>query len=201
MKKSTHVAVTGPLAPFAAGYQQELRGRGYSAWTTVSYSYSFARVSRWLAERGLTAADLDAERVERFLAERPGSRRTDVGRATPRGLMSLLGYLRRQRVIPEVAAQHRAADVVLDEFAEFLREERGLAAKTITVYRHFAGLFLSSQLGDSIDVRGLTVEHVNAFVLAQADCRGPGSLNNVVTALRSLLRFCYLRGYTPRPSR
>ena len=115
--------------------------------------------------------------------------------------MSLLGYLRRQRVIPEVAAQHRAADVVLDEFAEFLREERGLAAKTITVYRHFAGLFLSSQLGDSIDVRGLTVQHVNAFVLAQADCRGPGSLNNVVTALRSLLRFCYLRGYTPRPSR
>jgi integrase/recombinase XerD len=63
------------LEPYALGYRRELDRRGYSPWTAVSYLYSFARVSLWLAEQGLTAADLDAECVGRFLAERPGSRR------------------------------------------------------------------------------------------------------------------------------
>lgn len=52
---------------------------------------------------------------------------------------------------------------------------------------------------DGVDVRALTARHVNAFVLAQAQRRGAGSLNNMVTALRALLRFCYLRGYTDTP--
>jgi site-specific recombinase XerD len=198
MKKSTQVVVTGPLAPFAAGYQRELFGRGFSPWTSVSYLYSFARLSRWLADRGLAAADLDAGHIERFVAERPGGRRAGVRRRTPRGLMSLVGYLRAQGVVPDVTAPHGAQDALLDEFAEFLREERGLTDKTIGGYGRFAGLLLSG-LEAGVDVRALTAQHVNAFTLAQAGRRGSGSLNNVVTALRSLLRFCYLRGYILAP--
>src|SRR5690348_7121819 len=59
VKKSTRVLVTGPLAPYAAGYRAELDAQGYSAWTAVSYLYSFARLSRWLAAQGLAAGDLD----------------------------------------------------------------------------------------------------------------------------------------------
>jgi integrase/recombinase XerD len=200
MRNTARVVVTGPLAPFAAGYRRELSGQGYSAWTAVSYLYSLARVSRWLAEHGLTAADLDAECVERFLAERPASRRSAVQRRTPRGMMSLLGHLRALGVAPAAATTNdTAADALLTEFAGFLRNERGLAEKTICFYRRVAGLLLSSQLGDGGDVRALTARHINAFVLAQAQRRGAGSLNNVVTALRALLRFCYLRGYTDTP--
>src|SRR6266540_3918115 len=200
MKKTAHVMVTGPLAPYAAGYRRDLSCRGYSAWTEVSYLFSLARVSRWLAVQGLTAADLDASCVERFLAERPSGRRAEVARRTPRGMMSLLGYLRALGVAPVVATPKDAmANALLNEFAEFLRNDRGLAEKTVCVYRRVAGLLLSSQLGDGVDVRVLTARHVNAFVLAQAQRRGAGSLNNVVTALRALLRFCYLRGYTVTP--
>jgi integrase len=166
----------------------------------VSYLYSLARVSRWLAEQGLAAVDLDAGCVERFLAERPAGRRSAVRRRTPRGMMSLLGHLRALGVVPALAASKgTAVDALLNEFAKFLRNERGLAEKSICVYRGVAGLFLSSQLGDGVDVRALTAGQVNAFVLAQAQRRGAGSLNNVVTALRALLRFCYLRGYTVTP--
>lgn len=200
MKKSAQVVVTGPLAPYVAGYRHDLSSKGYSAWTAVSYLYSLARVSRWLAEQGLTAVDLDAECVERFLAGRPASRRSVVQRRTRRGMMSLLGHLRALGVAPALtAAKGTAADALLNEFAEFLRNERGLAEKTVCVYRRVAGLFLSSQLGDGVDVRALTARHVGAFVLVQAQQRGAGSLNNVVTALRALLRFCYLRGYTVTP--
>src|SRR5438034_3410671 len=169
MRKTAQVVVTGPLATYAAGYRRGLSSQGYSAWTAVSYLYSLARVSRWLAEHGFTAADLDAECVERFLAERPASRRSAVQRRTPRGMMSLLGHLRALGVAPAATTTNdTAADALLTEFAGFLRNERGLAEKTICFYRRVAGLLLSSQLKDGGDVRALTARHVNAFVLAQA---------------------------------
>ena len=104
MKKSTRVLVTGPLAPHAAGYRAELDRQGYSPWTAVSYLYSFARLSRWLAAQGLTAADLDAECVTRFVADRPGGRPGVVRRATPRGTFSLLGSLQGVGAAPAPAA-------------------------------------------------------------------------------------------------
>jgi integrase len=201
MKKSTRVLVTGPLEPYAAGYRRELERQGYSAWTAVSYLYSFARLSRWLAEQRLTAGDLDVECVGRFLTARPGSCRATVQRATPRGMFSLLGYLQGLGVAPSLAAVRpgTARDALLDEFAEFLQTERGLAERTICWYRSAAGLFLSSQLGDAMDVGALSARQINAFVLAQVGQRGAGSVNNLVTAVRALLRFCYLRGYTATP--
>jgi integrase len=60
-------------------------------------------------------------------------------------------------------------------------------------------MFLSAQVGDVTDMAVLSARQVNAFVLAQIGRRGTGSLNNVVTALRALLRFFYLRGYTATP--
>ena len=91
-----------------------------------------------------------------------------------------------------------------DEFIGFLRAERGLAEQTICWYRRAAGLFLSSQLGSvmnlgAMNVGALTARDVNAFVLAQVGRRSARSLNNLVTALRALLRFFYLRGYTATP--
>lgn len=201
MKKSTRVLVTGPLEPYAPGYRRELAQQGYSPWTAVSYLYTFARVSRWLAEQGLTVADLDGECVERFLAARPGSRQATVRRATPRGMFVLLGYLRGLGVAPAsaVEAADAAREALLDEFAGFLRTEHGLAERTISWYRYAAGLFLSAQVSGATDVGALSAQQVNAFVLAQAGRRGTGSLNNMVTAVRALLRFFYVRGYTATP--
>ncbi|MDN5859758.1 MAG: site-specific integrase [Pseudonocardia sp.] len=201
MKKSTRVAVTGPLAPYAAGYRAELDAQGYSPWTAVSYLYSFTRLSRWLADQRLSAAELDSECVARFVAERPGGRPDNTRRVTPRGMYSLLGYLRRAGVAPApvTVVSDTGRDALLDEFAAFLRTERGLAENTIDWYRWAAGLFLAAQVGDVQDVGALSAGQINAFVLAQAGGRGAGSLNNIVTALRALLRFLYLRGYTATP--
>jgi integrase/recombinase XerD len=197
--RSMRVRVVGPLERYAPGYRGELVGRGYSSWTVMSYLYSLAQVSRWMAERGLRAADLDAECVGRFLADRRSNRQ--VRRSTPRGLNSLLGYLRGLGVAPAsaTAVPRTWQDALVEEFVAFLRTERGLAEQTICWYRRAALLFLSSQLGGAVNVAALTAGDVNAFVLAQVGRRSAGSLNNLVTALRALLRFCYLRGYTATP--
>jgi integrase/recombinase XerD len=202
VKKSTRVLVIGPLAPYAAGYRAELDVQGYSPWTAVSYLYSFARLSRWLAAQGLAAGDLDGVCVARFVADRPGGRAGAVRRATPRGTSSLLGYLQRAGAAPApavIGTDVGGREALVDEFAGFLRTERGLAETTIDWYRHVAAMFLSAPVGDVTDLAVLNARQVNAFVVAQIGRRGTGSLNNVVTALRALLRFFYLRGYTATP--
>lgn len=198
MKKSVCVVVSGPLSPYAGGYRSDLIARGYAPWTVVSYLYSFARLSRWMAGEGIAVADLDAEQVARFVAERPNGRTGPVQRATPRGSAATLGYLRRVALAPPAPVKgHASHQALLDEFSRFLRDERGLVEDTIDWYLRVAVMFLASLPDRGADLAKVGAGDVNSFVLAQAQVRGTGSLGNVVTALRALLRFLYLHGDTP----
>jgi integrase/recombinase XerD len=64
----SRVSMTGPLAPFADAYRTELRGRGYTVRSTVLELRQVARLSCWLAARGLTAAELSGARVDEFFS-------------------------------------------------------------------------------------------------------------------------------------
>lgn len=194
MEESKWVQVIGPLEAFASEYRRDLVERGYAPWTVVSYLYSFARVSRWLAERALTAADLDAAVVDRFLADWSAGRQ--LGRGAPRGMGSALGFLRRLGVTPELPAPAGVVPELVEQFVSFLREERGLREETVRWYRQVAELFLTGTEGEGLDVAHLSGADVTAFVLDQRERRGTGSLNNLVTALRALLEFLFVRGHT-----
>jgi hypothetical protein len=61
-----------------------------------------------------------------------------------------------------------------------------------------AGLFLATRcaaVGEDLQLGSLTAADVSAFMLEQSALRSAGSLGNVITALRALLRFLYLRQY------
>src|SRR5664279_2624716 len=45
--------VSGPLAPFAAGYESWLRSRAYSPSGAADRVYQFDQLSRWLQREGL----------------------------------------------------------------------------------------------------------------------------------------------------
>ena len=200
MKKSTPVLVPGPLEPYATGYRWELARQGYSPSTAEAHLHLMAHVSRWLATARLGPADLSAAQVNLFLRDRRAS--GQVRRLTPRGLIPLLGYLRELGAVPEPVAPV-PDDPLVEEFAGFLAAERGLAGGTIRWYRHVAGLFLSAHREkagvDGSDLRSLTAAEVTPFPLSQCRGRSAGSLNNVATGLRALLRFLYVAGYTPTP--
>lgn len=130
------VHVSGPMEPYAAGFGAELERLGYSPWSVVFALQSLAGLSRWLVARDLRPADLSSAELERFVRERraSGPRR----RTTPRGLPVLVRHLRGLGVIPvatRVVADDRLARL-LDEFAAFLIEERGLARGTVWYYQH-----------------------------------------------------------------
>ena len=88
--------------------------------------------------------------------------------------------------------------VLLDEFADWLRVERGLAAESVRCYRGQAAKLLGG-LADPLDaaIAGLDAAAVTGFVVSQTrSTRSVWSAKAQVTALRALLRFLHLRGMT-----
>ncbi len=200
MKRPDRPRVTGALAPYAEGFRKELSRKGYSPWTAPEHMYLMSDLSRWLDGRDLSPAQLSSARVGEFLIHRRSC--TQARWITPRAIAPLLGYLRELGVVPAPAAAVPAspAERLLVEFAAYLATERGLCPGTIAAYRHRAGLFLSTcapePTVEGCGLERLEPRQINAFLIAECAHRSIGSTKNMVIALRVLMRFLYLEGYT-----
>jgi integrase/recombinase XerD len=200
MRKPSWPEVSGPLGCHAAGYRKELSRLGYSPWTASAHMYLMADVSRWLAENEVAPEAFTSARVNHFLADRRAAGRHR--RLSPRGLIPLLGFLRETGVLAETAKAEPDGprERLLTEFVGYLVTERGLAPRTISGYERVAGRFLADCATDTpakdCGVGDLDARQVNVFLLKDTARLSVGSANNVTTALRALLRFFYVRGFT-----
>lgn len=198
MKRTSRVCVTGPLQAHAPGYRRELARQGFSPFSALRCMHLLAHVSRWLVWNGLEPAEFNQGRIQQFLVDR---RADGYARSrSPRALIPLLAYLRGQGVMPEPvqAVPAGPGQELLQRFSGYLASERGLAEQTVAAYRTVAASFLST-LPREDGFRCLIVAEVNAFLLAERARRSIGSVNNVVVALRALLRFLYLHGHIAVP--
>lgn len=203
MSKPTpsRVRVEGPLKPYADGFRRELAGRGYSSSPAAGHVQLMAHLSRWLTHHDLEPGELTVARVEQFIEHRRAIGRVHR-RLTLGGVSPLLGYLRELGMVPqpEPTVAVGPFERLVEEFCSYLVNERGLAESTVTNYRSVAKAFLSAcECGSGMDglaVADLAADDIIRFVLAEAGRRSGGSLNNVATGLRALLRFLYVQGYT-----
>ena len=87
---------------------------------------------------------------------------------------------------------------VLSRYEGYLRRERALAASTITGYLALVGPFVAERLeGPGADPASLTVDDVRDFLFARTRSIPPRSAQLAAGALRSFLRFLFMRGETP----
>jgi integrase/recombinase XerD len=191
------VSVTGPLSSYVDGFGAELARQGYAPASAADQVRLMAHVSRWLADAGLDPAQLTAVRVEQFLDAR---RERYVRLVSWRAVAPLLGYLRALELIPEAPRPLAGTPVerLLEDFCSYLLLERSLAAGSVRLYERVARLFLAERsvpLGAALEQLG--AEAIRGFVLRQCAERGVSSARTLVTALRALLRFLYLQGWTP----
>ena len=190
--------VSGPLAGLAGGYAAYLAGRGYASSSVRQHLGLMADLSTWLGEQGLGPDGISPPVADRFAAW-AGTRRTYL--ATARSLAPLLGYLRSEGVLPEPApVPEDARALLLAEYRQYLRAERGLAGTTIRDYAMYAAEFAAA-LEDSpgTGLAALSGARVLDIVPAQARRRRPPSAGAVMNAARSFLRFLYRTGRIPRP--
>jgi integrase/recombinase XerD len=190
--------VSGPLAGLAAGYAAYLAGRGYAACSVRHHLGLMADLSTWLGEQGPGPEGISPPVADRFAAW-AGAHRTYL--ATARSLGPLLGYLRAGGVLPELSPEPAGARaLLLAEYRQYLRAERGLAPATIRDYAMYAAEFAADL--DDLDGTGLAAlsgARVLDIVSAQARHRRPPSAGAVMKAARSFLRFLYGTGRIPRP--
>ncbi|MBT2514118.1 tyrosine-type recombinase/integrase [Arthrobacter sp. ISL-30] len=92
-----------------------------------------------------------------------------------------------------------ASDDLLDEYRRWLRQERGLAAESVRCYVQQSKKFLASLPGPvEVSLVGLSPADVTNYVInASIQSGSVWSAKAQVTALRSWLRFAYIRGLTP----
>ncbi len=187
------VRVSGPLAPYAGEVESDLAGRGYTPWTRAAHLRAMAHLSEWLQARQLGAADLSRQRIEQYREHRRG--RGYTGFCSRRSLTPMLGVLASLGLLPdeEPPALVSPADLLLDGFSSYLREERGLTACTTQAYVARARRFLAEHSDDG-DLRGLTPVAVSAAVLRESAAVSAGSVQYFVAALRALLRYGHVAG-------
>ncbi|HJY75904.1 MAG TPA: site-specific integrase [Burkholderiales bacterium] len=195
--ETAHVLRGGPLGKHVEGFVEALRSAGYEPRSIEAKVLIVAQLGRWLAGRGRGARDLDEDRVAEFLRLRRRRYRSHGAQVT---LLQLVRHLRTTGVLaPAVVSVKRGTVALIEEqYATYLREERGLAHATLINYLAPVDRFLLDRFGkEPVRLGQLAARDVTQFVLRRAHTMSPGRAKLLVTALRSFLRFVFVRGETP----
>ena len=167
-----------------------LADRGYARRTVREKLWTVAGLARWLTKQQLSIADLDERRVDEFLRVARWRRRSAHQTA-----QCLLEHLRAAGIVPPPlpVLDPSPAVALLGSYQTYLRRERGLAERTISAHVLVAREFVVERLpGDPVRPELLRSGDVRDFLLARA--RASTRAQYVGTALRSFLRFLFLRG-------
>jgi integrase/recombinase XerD len=187
-----HVRITGPLASHALELWGILLQRGYAPLSCREPVRLLAHLSAWMEQTGLESGQLRSEDVQRFIRHR---RRR--GRSL-RGLRLVMEQLRRKRLIAGDEATADAKSPVgqlLIGYEDYLRKERAAASDTVRAYLGVARRFLFDEYGSgAVELECLAAARVVRFVLRASRKHSVATAKCVVTALRALLRFLYVRG-------
>lgn len=202
MHSKSQVRWSGPLEPFAAGFDAELARLGYTPAGTRRKLEAAAHLSCWLAERGMTAGDIGTEMIGEFVAARRAA--GYASQLTGRSLAWMLGYLRGLGAVRPAAAPGPAAGAghLLERFGAFLTDERGLAGKTRGAHLDSARRFLAAagRAGENgPPVSALTASDVTAFLAGMARIQAPGTTQNTASMLRTFLTWLYAEGLIMAP--
>jgi site-specific recombinase XerD len=182
----------GRMGPFIDGYRDWLAGRGYTPATVINMLAMAGDLGRWMDVHDLAPGELDRDVITEFR----NAMRAAAMRCVPgaRGLDPLLDYLKHVGVLV-VSPPATPVEALVERYRTWLVVDRGLVEATVERYVKLARTFLTRQ------VRGadsLTGADIVAFLLAEGQRLSVGSVKGRVAELRSLLKFLYLQGLTPR---
>ena len=192
--------VTGRLAEHASGFERWLAAKGYSPRGAWHRLWQLDHLSRWLEREQLGPDELTSPRLEQFLAARRAA--GYLTWVSPRSLRVPLAFLREVGAVPPLAAipADGPIEVLLADYRRYLVFERGLAPKTVEIFDRVARLFLAEHDQEGA-VGRLTAAEVTAFLARECPSRSIASAQQVVTALRSLLRYLHMTGEIELPLR
>jgi site-specific recombinase XerD len=187
----------GRMGPFVAGFQASLSEQGYSALAVRNILKDVGAVGRWMQERDLQPGQLTPAVIAEFRLDCLAGGRRKI--PSVKSFEPLRRFLRDEGVTGEPPEPESPVLRLLVEYRTWLVVERGLAESTVIRYENLARRFLElHSVGNGVQVGALTGAEVVAFLLRESERVSVGSAKGRVAELRSLLRFLFVRGLTPR---
>jgi site-specific recombinase XerD len=178
------------LGPFAAA--------GYADPTLRNKRTVTRAFVRWLTRRQITPAEVTEAHLTAFVHRKPHRQTTrDFELGTLRQFLSYLRTIGKVPLPPQPSVAAPTGDIE-QRYLQYLRQDRGLAANSLRLYLPFVRAFLRAQaaIPHGAPPGAWTAERVQDFLLASSRRRSSEYVRLLAAALRSFLRFCYLRGDT-----
>jgi integrase/recombinase XerD len=146
----------GPLAPHIASFAKWMSEQGYSSYSLQRQVRLASDFSRWLEQNGVTLRDVSSGHPGQYLRHR--ARKVRIGKGDAPALRYLMAFLRRAEAIAADEGAPTATTPVeccVEEFEQYLQEERALATATIVNYLPFIRELLTHRFGNSeVQLRG-----------------------------------------------
>ncbi len=151
----------------------------------------------WIAKRRAKLTELDERMAERYLRHR--GRRQSIQPGDRAALKRWLSVLREAGTIAPAARPPLAPqDQIVAAFSDYLRQERGLAPRTIVSHQPAIRRFLGElcPAGDD-DLGRINQEDVTRYIERHARDRSPASGKAMCWSLRAFLRYLHHKGLNP----
>jgi integrase/recombinase XerD len=180
-------------------FLMHLRAAGYAERTLRNKRSIASAFARWTRRKQVAVEDIDESHLSTFVARYPRKRKARV-RFELAILRLFLEYLRLEAGVPTPARRIESSPAgdLHCRYVDYLRNERGLAENSIRVYSPYIDDFLTQQVdrSGSPSPGGLDAQAVQDFLLDRVRGRSSEWSRLLATALRSFLRFLYVRGET-----
>lgn len=187
---------SGSFASYAESFARQWRLRGDpDAWRASVKRREVRAFVRWAERKGLVPREVSDVHISEFLACSPPASGARLARRRA-ALVRFLDHLRLLGVAssPEQATDASPEAVVLRRYAHHLRSDRGLSDRSVTVYLPYVRRFVSDVVARA-DV-DLDSEGLRSWFLDSVRERPAAYAHLLASALRSFLRFLFLRGAT-----
>ena len=185
---------SSPLGPWLDSFVGGLADLGYTPGSCRSHVVLAADLGRWMADRSLLVGSLDEAAIEAYLRHRE----TQSERRRAASTLMLV-HLRAEGVTPPPPASPDSSPVVIhtQHYAAYMRKERGAADGTIEGYVAVVRGFLLERFGPGeVDLGLLTVTDIGKYLMEHAPALSPKRVAYLASALRSFLRFLFIRAVT-----
>lgn len=167
---------------------------GYAPLSVREHVRVLAGFARWMEKNELRVGDLNDGKLSEFLNEQP---RGFFRRGNSATLRRFLERLRQLEVVGASCSENVVSPYheLETRYAEYLRNNRGLAPKTSERYLSIVQHFLRERFGDgTISCCDVTEADIRSFLYRRSRSITPRHLQLVVTALRSFFRFLNVCG-------
>ena len=192
-----HVLHTDLIGRHIAPFITELRNLGYADSTLSLKCCALQRFIEWRCCSKFRSSTPDESELTSFVARSPRSQH-ERRRTETTALRSFLAFLRRQGIIEPIVIQNPDTPgfALQQSYADFLRDEKGLAERSLKVYLPVVQDLLEyfnkgKRSGPLLQRLNTTV--VRAYLLRYARDHSSESVRLRAVSLRSFLRFLHAR--------